>query len=113
MLDTLKETINNSEPFGIPNITNNLINNVEVDQPNLEMSMGSSDGGELNYALNYRIFFSHAFALVVKFGFSEKATKFEKIFVVLLTRLSCSVRVRADLSKSRQIFFKTNVAKLY
>ena len=28
----------------------------------------------------------------VKFGFSEKATKFEKIFIVLLTRASCSVR---------------------
>ena len=100
MLDTLRETINNSEPFGIPNITNNLINNVEVVQPTLEMSMGSSDGGELNYALNYRIFFSHAFALLVKFGFSEKATKFEKIFVVLLTRESCSVSATAYLSKS-------------
>ena len=55
MLDTLRETINNSEPFGIPNITNNLINNVEVVQPTLDMSMGSSDGGELYYALNYRI----------------------------------------------------------
>ena len=41
MLDTLRETINNSEPSGIPNITNNLINNVEVVQPSLEMSMGS------------------------------------------------------------------------
>ena len=29
---------------------------------------------------------------LLKFGFSEKATKFEKIFVVLLTRASCSVR---------------------
>ena len=46
MLDTLRETINNSEPSGIPNITNNLINNVEVVQPSLEMSMGSSDGGK-------------------------------------------------------------------
>ena len=100
MLDTLRETINNLEPSEIPNITNNLINNVEVVQPTLEMLIGSSDGGELNYALNYRIFFSHAFALVVKFGFSEKATKFEKIFVVLLTRASCSVSATAYLSKS-------------
>ena len=42
----------------------------------------------------------------VKFGFSEKATKFEKIFVILLTRASY-------LSKSRQRFFKTNVVKFY
>ena len=33
--------------------------------------------------------------LLVKFGFSEKATKFEKIFVVLLTRASCSVLATA------------------
>ena len=46
MLDTLRETINNSEPSAIPNITNNLVNNVEVVQPSLEMSMGSSDGGK-------------------------------------------------------------------
>ena len=46
MLDTLKETINNSEPSGIPNIINNLINNVKVVQPSLEMSMGSSGGTE-------------------------------------------------------------------
>jgi hypothetical protein len=48
MLDTLRETINNSEPSEIPNITNNLINNVEVVQPSLEMSMGgdSSGGGK-------------------------------------------------------------------
>ena len=78
MLDTLRETINNSEPSGIPNITNNLINNVEVVQPTLEMSMGSSDGGELNYALNYRIFFSHAFALVVKFGFLRRPQNLKK-----------------------------------
>ena len=45
MLDTLRETINNSEPSAIPNITNNLVNNVEVVQPSLEMSMGSSDSG--------------------------------------------------------------------
>ena len=31
----------------------------------------------------------------VKFGFSENATKFEKIFIVLLTRASCSVRATA------------------
>ena len=31
----------------------------------------------------------------VKFGFSEKATKFEKVFVLLLTRASCSVRTTA------------------
>ena len=30
-------------------------------------------------------------AVLLKFGFSEKATKFEKIFVALLTRASCSV----------------------
>ena len=35
----------------------------------------------------------------LKFGFFEKATKFEKIFVVLLTRASCSVRAKAYLSK--------------
>ena len=50
---------------------------------------------------------------IVKFGFSEKATKFEKIFIVLLTRASCSVRATAYLSKSRRRFFKTNVVKLY
>ena len=33
-------------------------------------------------------------ALLLKFGFSEKATKFEKFFVVLLTRASCSVQQR-------------------
>ena len=32
--------------------------------------------------------------LVLKFGFSEKATNFERIFVVLLTRASCSVRAQ-------------------
>ena len=36
----------------------------------------------------------------LKFVFSEKATKFEKIFVVLLTRASCSVRATTYLSKS-------------
>ena len=34
----------------------------------------------------------HKDLVFIKFGFSEKATKFEKIFVVLLTRASCSVR---------------------
>ena len=51
--------------------------------------------------------------ITVKFGFSEKATKFEKIFVVLLPRASCSVRASAYLSKSGRRFFKTNVDKLY
>ena len=50
---------------------------------------------------------------LVKFGFSEKATKFEKIFVVLLTRASCSVRATAYLSKSRRRFFFKNVDKSY
>ena len=49
----------------------------------------------------------------VKFGFSEKATKFDKIFVILLTRASCFVCATAYLSKSRQRFLKTNVDKLY
>ena len=34
-------------------------------------------------------------AVLFKFGFSEKATIFEKIFVILLTRASCSVRATA------------------
>ena len=51
--------------------------------------------------------------LTVKFGFSEKATIFEKIFVVLLTRVSCSVHATAYLSKTQQRFFKTNVVILY
>ena len=50
----------------------------------------------------------------VKFEFSEKTTKFEKkIFVVLLTRVLCSVRKTAYLSKSRGRFLKTNVDKSY
>ena len=50
--------------------------------------------------------------ILVKFGFSEKATKFEKIFVVLLTRASCSVRTAtAYLSKIRRGFLKTNGVK--
>ena len=39
---------------------------------------------------------------MIKFGFSEKATKFEKIFVVLFTIASCSVRSTAYLSKFRR-----------
>ena len=51
---------------------------------------------------------------VTKFGFYEKAIKFEKkFFVVLLTRASCSVLAAAYLSKSRRRFFKTNVVKSY
>ena len=42
----------------------------------------------------------------IKFGFSEKATKFEKIFVVLLTRASCSVCATVNLSKSQKDFSK-------
>ena len=49
--------------------------------------------------MNNRPFEENVF-LLVKFWFSEKATKFEKIFVVLLTRASCSVRPTAYLSKS-------------
>ena len=41
----------------------------------------------------------------IKFGFSEKATKFEKIFVVLLKSVF--------LSESRRRFLKTNVVKSY
>ena len=37
----------------------------------------------------------------------------KKIFVVLLTRASCSVRATAHLSKSQRRFFKTNVVKSY
>ena len=40
----------------------------------------------------------------LKFGFSEKATKFEKIFIVLLTRALCSVRATGYSSKSRRNF---------
>jgi hypothetical protein len=49
----------------------------------------------------------------IKFGFSEKATKFEKIFIVLLTRAACSVRETAYMSKKWRRFFKTNVDKSY
>ena len=54
-----------------------------------------------------------SFSTKVKFGFSEKATKFEKIFVVLLTRALFSVGATAYLSKSWRRFFKTNVVKSY
>ena len=50
---------------------------------------------------------------ILKFRFSEKATKFEKIFVVLLTRSSCSMPATAYLSKSRRRFLKTNVDNSY
>ena len=43
-------------------------------------------------------------AVLLKFGFSEKATKFGKL---------CSVHATAYLSKSRQRFFKKNVNKSY
>ena len=49
----------------------------------------------------------------LKFVFSEKATKFEKIFVVLLTRVSCSAHVTAYFSKSWRRFLKINVVKSY
>ena len=45
------------------------------------------DKNGIIFKIAQRIFFS-----LLKFRFSEKATKFEKIFVVLLTRASCSVR---------------------
>ena len=48
----------------------------------------------------------HKVVALLKFRFSEKATKFEKIFVVLLTRASCSVRATAYIlvKKSTKIF---------
>ena len=49
------------------------------------------------YIFNVRYFSGK---LKIKSGFSEKATKFEKNFVVLLTRASCSVHVTSYLSKS-------------
>ena len=51
--------------------------------------------------------------LFVQFGFSEKAKKFEKIFIVVLTRMLCSVRATAYLLKSQQRFLKINVDKSY
>ena len=41
-----------------------------------------------------------------------EATKFEKIFVVLLTRASCSVRATVYLSKSRWRFFKNKCGQV-
>ena len=40
------------------------------------------------------------FPIPLKFGFSEKAIQFEKLFMVLLTRASCALRATANLSKS-------------
>ena len=51
--------------------------------------------------------------IILKSVFSEKATKFEKIFILLLTRAWCSVPATAYLSKSQRRFFKTNVVKSY
>ena len=64
--------------------------------------------------LDFSDFLSTLLAIFhVKFEFSEKATKFEKIVVVLLTRVSCSVHSIAYQSKSRLRFFKINVIKSY
>ena len=46
-------------------------------------------------------------------GFLRRPQNLKKIFVVLLTRASCSVCATAYLSKSRWRFFKTNVVNLY
>ena len=51
-------------------------------------------------------------SLHFKFVFSEKATKFEEIFVVLLTRASCSVHAIALLSKSRQRVFRNKCGQV-
>ena len=51
-------------------------------------------------------FFKASFSHLLKFGFSEKATKFEKIFVLVLTRVSCSVHATVYLSKSLQRVFQ-------
>ena len=48
---------------------------------------------------------TYGWGSLLKFGFSEKATKFEKIFIVLLTRVSCSVCATVYLSRSRHRFF--------
>ena len=49
--------------------------------------------------------------------FSEKATEFEKIFVVFLTRASCSVRtcqkVDEDFFKTRLKRFESKIAHKY
>ena len=48
----------------------------------------------------------------LKFGFSEKASNFEKIFIALLTIVSCSARNSVLVKKLTKIFFK-NVDKSY
>ena len=69
-----------------------------------------SNIGDQNYPLSnchldsFGVFFDklvYPLTAFVKFGFSEKATKFEKKIVVLLTRESCFVRatVYEDFSK--------------
>ena len=54
---------------------------------------------------------------LLKFRFYEQAIKFEKIFVVLLTRGSCSVPATVCLSKSRLRFlcktWSSRISKLY
>ena len=52
-------------------------------------------------------------SLYLKFGLSRRPQNLKKIFVVLLTRASCSVRATAYLSKSRRRFLKTNVDLSY
>ena len=67
-----------------------------------------------NFRLSrFVVYLKAQFYIQLKFGFSEKATKFEKIFVVLLLRASCSVRATAYFSQSQRRFFKTNVDKSY
>ena len=56
---------------------------------------------------------SYGVAWFLNLVFSEKTTKFEKIFVVLLIRASSSVCATAYLSKNWRRFVKTNVAKSY
>ena len=46
-------------------------------------------------------------------GFLRRPQNLKKIFVILLTRVSCSVHSTVYLSKSRRRFFKTNVVKSY
>jgi hypothetical protein len=65
---------------------------------------GKGDG--IEFRLPFKIFSTYI-RNILKFGFSEKATKFEKkIFVVLLTKASCSGLATVYLSKSRRRFFK-------
>ena len=61
----------------------------------------------------YQRRFDYIFYFSLKFELSEKAIKFEKIFVILLTRASCSLCETAYLPKSRRRFFITNVDKSY